>query len=153
MQQYTAIVLLVLHTEWVSVFRTNVLEERIDLIQNIFVNFLPRFFLNIEKLLEKVPGKFFAGDNVSHNLTLHLHVPYVCTHGELSLQLTYADIALFQILWAFSDPEDPFLTTLPYVDDRLVMLQDYPRLLKHREDVFQVPGVKKWIETRPMGLF
>ena len=29
------------------------------------------------------------------------------------LQLSYADIAMFQALWAFTDPEDPFYTTLP----------------------------------------
>ena len=67
--------------------------------------------------------------------------------------LTYGDLAVFQALHAFTDPEDPFYTTLPGVGSRMDSINHYPVLKEHFERVGQVPGIRKWLESRPRGLF
>ncbi len=52
-------------TEWVSVFRADCLEEKIDIINGIFLDFLPVFFRNVQDLLRRGGGEFFVGGKVS----------------------------------------------------------------------------------------
>ena len=68
--------------------------------------------------------------------------------------MTYADLFVFQILHAFTDPSDPFFVTLPYVNDRLVFLEDFPSLADHRDRIGAVKEIKQWVEVdRPKGMF
>lgn len=69
------------------------------------------------------------------------------------MQLTFADLSIFQILHAFTDPEDPFFVTLPYVEERFTILESFPLLKEHRDRILAIPGVTAWIEGRPRGLF
>jgi len=68
-------------------------------------------------------------------------------------QLSLADVAVFQVLHAFSDPNDAFFITLPYVDDRLTALESFPLLMDHMVRVYKEPQIRHWYETRPEGLF
>jgi hypothetical protein len=62
-------------------------------------------------------------------------------------------LAVFQILFAFTDNKDPFLSTLPGLEDRAEVLNDYPELLAHKDRILALPNIKKWMENRPEGLF
>ncbi len=120
-----------LHTEWLTVFRADSFEEKVDIISNIFVNFIPTFFGNVQSLLRDAGGQFFVGN-----------------------KLSLADLAVFLIFHSFSNPDDPFFATLPYVDERIGMLDDkYPPLNEHMIRIYNVPEVKGWMTRRPLGLF
>ena len=68
--------------------------------------------------------------------------------------MTYADLFVFQILHAFTDPSDPFFVTLPYVNDRLVFLEDFPSLEDHKNRILDIKEIRQWVEgDRPKGLF
>ena len=68
--------------------------------------------------------------------------------------MTYGDLSFFQVLHSFTDPNDPFYTTLPEsVDKRFQVLQYYPQISAHLKRVLEIPGIKKWVEERPVGLF
>ncbi len=68
--------------------------------------------------------------------------------------MSLADLAVFQILHSFSDPNDAFFATLPYVDERVGMLDEkYPELNQHMIRIYQVPEIKGWMTRRPQGLF
>ncbi len=112
-------------------FRSRDYDERASIISNLFVNFLPTFFANCERLLADTDRHYVAG-------------------GE---DFTYADLCLFQILHSFTDPNDPFYSTLPGVDARLDVLDYHPRLRSLKERVGDIAGVKKWMAERPEGLF
>ena len=73
--------------------------------------------------------------------------------STLFFQLTYGDIAMFQLLYAFNDPEDPFYRTLPACEERLSMLADYPGLVGLVNRVLDESGIRFWVDTRPKGLF
>ncbi len=114
-----------------SVFRANSFEDKVDAISNIFVNFLPTFFHNLQRLLLREGGEFFVGS-----------------------RLSLADLAVFDALHSFSDPGDAFFATLPYVDERIGMLEErFPTLNGHMVRVYNVPEVKGWLARRPEGLF
>jgi len=51
--------------------------------------------------------------------------------------LTWVDLVLANLLEIFEDTVDPQL------------LQNYERLLSFKKNVFNLPGIKKYIETRP----
>ena len=116
--------------ELVTVYRANGIEEKAELVAEIFQVFLPRFFRNLQKMLHENGGVYFVGES-----------------------LTYADLAVFSILHAFCDPENPFFNTVPYSDDRFTLLEKFPLLLRHIDLVYGISGVNHWIKTRPRGLF
>ncbi len=45
-------------------FRAGSVEEKIDIISGIFMEFLPVFFRNVQELLRKAGGHFFVGGKV-----------------------------------------------------------------------------------------
>jgi glutathione S-transferase len=102
-----------------------------DLISNLFSHFLPSFFENCERMLKERGGKTFVG-------------------GE---DVTYGEICVFQVLRSFTDPDDPFYSTLPGVGGRLDMLDYHPLLKALMERVGEMKGIKKWMDSRPKGLF
>ena len=58
-----------------------------------------------------------------------------------------------KVLHSFTDPEDPFYSTLPDVSARLSVLEYHPLLKALKERVAVVEGIKSWMEKRPRGLF
>ena len=58
-----------------------------------------------------------------------------------------------KVLHSFTDPEDPFYSTLPGVSARLSVLEYHPLLKALKERVAEVEGIKRWMEKRPRGLF
>lgn len=119
------------NNKWIPVFRAESYEEQDGLISNLFANFLPTFFENCEALLKSRGGKHFGGGD----------------------ELTFGDLCAFQVLHSFTDPDDPFFSTLPGVSARLSVLEYHPLLKSLKERVAEVPGIKKWMEKRPRGLF
>ncbi len=61
---------------------------------------------------------------------------------------------MFQVLHSFSDPNDAFFATLPYVDERVGLIEErFPLLNEHMIRIYNVPEVKAWMVHRPEGLF
>lgn len=61
----------------------------------------------------------------------------------VSFQLTYADIAVFNILnYAWFDSGNPL--SIPEE------LKKFPLLAEHYERIVNIPAIKKWLEERPV---
>ena len=75
-----------------------------------------------------------------HNLENNSKVNHnkVCALSYLYLQLTYADFAVHLIV-------DYIIQTGCFPN----MMEGFPKLLKLRDDVANIPSIKKWIEQRP----
>lgn len=75
------------------------------------------------------------------------HIDLITLHplslgSFVSSQLTYADIAVFNILnYAW------FVPGKPVVPEEL---QGFPVLAGHYERIMEIPAIKKWLEERPV---
>lgn len=102
-------------------------EERVEAAKKLFTVDMPEFFKIAERLLKQNGGKYFAGDSLS-----------------------YADIGMFDQLEAINWPDHPFMKDLPHQEERLKIIDQHPLLAEFLDRVRQNPGIKNWLEKRPV---
>jgi hypothetical protein len=64
--------------------------------------------------------------------------------------LTYADIAVANGFDFFDYPTDKGYEGLEGMEDRFKVLDNFPLLAKHRAMVNGLPGIKEFLEKRPV---
>lgn len=119
-----------------TVFRARSEAEREAIVDGLLSDFLPDFFQRLDDFLGSRAGE---GEEFRY-----------VAGGK---NMTYADLAVFHAARSFSDPEDPFYSTLPGLGSRMDAINHYPKIKELVKKVGEREGVKKWIETRPKGLF
>ena len=91
----------------------------------------PKTLKYLARLLEQRGGEHFAGNEVNFHIMVN-------SYEKHYFQLTWADIVTANML--------DFLGNLLTLD----MEKDFPTLLAFKAKIFELPNIKKWIESRPV---
>jgi len=111
---------------------------------------IPKYVRLYEAYLQKNGGNYFVGNRVK--IRVHTFFFFLlCNSWFFLLQLTWADVAIFNSFESLVDPTSPLYVKYSknrLGDARLNALKDAPGLQALLKKVAAEPGIKKWLDKR-----